>query len=129
MAWMSCYEVSVTVWFRASHAVRTPEGALEASHEHQWAVTAAFRARALNAAGFVIDFLALRAALDGVTEGLAGKDLNAICPPAASAERLAEHLAGKLAGRVGVPPHAVRVVEAPGCEAAYYPGGEPPALS
>jgi 6-pyruvoyl-tetrahydropterin synthase len=123
---MSVYEASAEAGFRAGHAVRAPDGSMEAAHEHDWRVTATFRAGTLNANGFVVDFLAVRSALERATGELAGRDLNAaIGPPGtgASAERVAEHLAGRLAELLDRRPHCVRVVEAPGCTAAFYPEG------
>ena len=120
---MSLYEASVAGRFSASHAVRMPDGTMEPAHAHDWRVTAVFRAERLNDDGFVVDFLAVNEALGAVTDELADADLNAMLgrSEGASAERVAEHLAGRLAERLGRAPHCVRVTEAPGCEAAYYP--------
>ena len=57
---MSTFEVSVSASFRARHAVATPSGPLEPPHEHDWRVEAVYRADALDADGFVVDFLAAR---------------------------------------------------------------------
>ena len=126
---MSVYEVTADAAFRATHSVRTPDGSMEAPHEHDWRVTAAFRSDRLDANGFVMDFLALREALARVTASLRERDLNVALGAAecgASAERLAESIAGRLAGELGREPHCVRVVEAPGCTAAFFPAGRSP---
>jgi len=126
---MAAYEASVSVCLSARHAVRAPDGAMEAPHAHAWRVTAVFRAGQLDANGFVIDFLVARKVLAEIGEALAGSDLNDLPSMAASgatAERLAEYLAGQLQHRLGRPAACVRVTEAPGCEAAFYPTGMSP---
>jgi 6-pyruvoyl-tetrahydropterin synthase len=124
---VSVYEVSADAAFRATHSVRRPDGSMESAHQHDWRVTAAFRSGALDADGFVMDFLALREALAKVTASLRQSDLNAALDAAdgASAERLAESIARRLAEELGREPHCVRVVEAPGCTAAFFPAGRP----
>ncbi len=123
---MPIYEATVEVRFAARHSVRLPGGAMEQPHEHDWRATATFRAEGLGEDGFVIDFLAVEAALREIVAGLAGKDLNDLVGgPAggASAERVAEYLARALERRLGRQVHCVRVTEAPGCTAAFYPRG------
>jgi len=123
---VSVYEVSADAAFSATHSVRQPDGSMEAPHQHDWRVTVAFRSGALDADGFVMDFLALREALAKVTASLRESDLNAALGAAeggASAERLAESIARRLAEELGREPHCVRVVEAPGCTAAFFPAG------
>ncbi len=119
---MSSYEVSVSASFAARHAVAMADGSMEQVHEHDWQVEAVFRAAALNADGFVVDFLAVREALDGALAKLAGTDLNAVLPAGASAEQVAAHIAAAMVGG-GDGLYCVRVGEAPGCKAAYYPDG------
>ena len=122
---MGTYETTVTGSFAARHAVRTPAGDLEEPHEHTWRVTAAFRADRLDDDGFVVDFIAARDALGRITGELAGSDLNesvaGSAPAGASAERVAEYIAAAIAAEGPARLHCVRVTEAPGCEAAYYP--------
>ncbi len=121
---MNIYEVSVSVRFSARHSVAMPDGTAEAPHGHDWRVTAAFRADRLDENGFVIDFLAARTALEEIVGELDGTDLNelpAMSGGSATAERLAEYMAGRLKGRLGRDVHCIRVTEAPGCSAAFYP--------
>ncbi len=98
---------------------------MESPHEHNWVVTASFRADGLDTDGFVVDFVTVRAALAEITGELEGADLNDLLPPdfAATAECLAEYLAGRLTERLDRDVHCVRVTEEAGCEAAYYPAG------
>jgi len=119
---MSTFEVSVSASFRARHAVATPSGPLEPPHEHDWRVEAVYRADALDADGFVVDFLAARDALDAALTPLTGADLNGALDAPASAERLAAFIAAALT-RHGLTPYRVAVEEAPGCRAAFYPAG------
>lgn len=112
--------------FVARHSVALPDGAAESPHEHEWCVSAAFRADCLDENGFVIDFAAVRALLVEITGEMEGKDLNDLLSGAeggATAERVAEYLAGRLSLRLGRDVHCLRVTEAPGCDAAFYPLG------
>lgn len=126
---MGTYEVSVKGEFGATHSVLLPDGSYESPHGHQWQVTAVFRSSRLDETmGVVIDFLEAEASLRAVTDELEGANLNAL--PAfsdgrASAERLAEYVANRLADRLGGDRRLYRlaVTEAPGCEAAFYPQG------
>jgi 6-pyruvoyltetrahydropterin/6-carboxytetrahydropterin synthase len=120
---MGTYEVTVTTHFMAVHAVAMPDGSMEPPHQHDWQVEAAFRADRLNRDGFVIDFLAVSAALANLAAELGGKDLNAVLPAPASAERVCQYLAERLRQALGQWPFRVRVTEAPLCGAAYYPNG------
>jgi len=124
---MPAYEVSVDYGFTARHALPLPTGGLEEPHTHDWRVTATYRADRLRPdTGVVVDFLDVRRALTAVCENLDGKDLNAL--PAfhgknVSAERVAEHIATVLIRRDGYEGilYRVKVTEATGCRAAYYP--------
>ncbi len=119
---MSTFEVSVSASFDGRHAVAMPDGSMEAPHEHDWRVEAVFRAHALDADGFVLDFLSARDALGAALSPLGGADLNAILGRPASAERVAEHIAATVGDRCGGL-YCLRIEEAPGCRAAFYPGG------
>ena len=109
---------------------------MEPSHAHEWQVRAAFRGAVLDpVTGVLIDFLAVKAALDALAGELEGTDLNAhaaFAASAPSAERVAEFLARRLAaalageGRL----YSLEVSEAPGCRAAFLcevdsPGARP----
>ncbi len=121
---MGTYEVMVSSRFSARHGVALPNGVMEEPHEHLWVVTAAFRADELDGNGFVVDFLKVRKALNEIVSELEGSDLNELLASGAggtTAECLAEYLAGKLSRRVGRDVYCVRVTEAPGCSAAFYP--------
>ncbi|MCK4624335.1 MAG: 6-carboxytetrahydropterin synthase [Phycisphaerae bacterium] len=120
---MGIYEVTVSAGFVARHSVALPGGTMEDPHGHDWQVTAAFRANQLDGDGFVVDFVAAKAALEKITAELEGADLNDLpdLGGSATAERVAEYLAGRLVERLGRDVHCVRVTEAAGCEAAFYP--------
>jgi 6-pyruvoyl-tetrahydropterin synthase len=126
---MSTYEVSVQGVFHAGHSVRLPDGSCEPPHEHDWQVTATFRANRLDETmGVVVDFLEVESSLQAVMAQLEGKDLNSLAAFSdgrPSAERVAEYVAKALAFRLGGDHRLYRlaVTEAPGCGAAYYPNG------
>ena len=124
---MSTYEVSVRVSFRAAHALPLGGGAMEESHQHTWETTATFRSDNIdNEMGVVIDFLAVRDAMEAIASRFEGADLNALEAFSAittSAENVAVHIARQLDRQLGPQATLYRlsVTEAPGCTAAYYP--------
>jgi 6-pyruvoyltetrahydropterin/6-carboxytetrahydropterin synthase len=117
------YEVSVQHRFTAAHAV-TMAGRREASHSHDWQVTAVVSREGLDADGILCDFEALQRRLEEIVRPLDGVDLNRTAPfdeVNPTAEHLARHIADTLAR--GLPDGAVvtsvSVTEAPGCTATY----------
>ncbi|MBI5724199.1 MAG: 6-carboxytetrahydropterin synthase [Planctomycetes bacterium] len=126
---MEIYEASVRAAFGARHAIRLADGSLEPSHEHLWEVQAAFRAERLDpATHVVIDFVEVKDALDRISAEFEGADLNSMHEFSAAsptAELVARMLAQKLLAvlSAGGMLYMVRVSEAPGCHAAYYPSG------
>ncbi len=120
------YEASVEGAFRARHALRLPDGSMERPHEHVWRVRAAFRSERLGkVSGMVIDFLDVDKAIKRIALELDGGDLNELevfSDARASAERVAEWLAGMLADALeqGDLLYSVNVTEAPGCQATYF---------
>jgi 6-pyruvoyl-tetrahydropterin synthase len=101
---------------------------MEDPHEHTWETTATFRSADVdNEMGVVIDFVAVREAMDAIASSLDGTDLNApdsLNLPTTSAENVARFFADELQHKLtgqGVL-YRLSVTEAPGCQAAYYPG-------
>ena len=129
MADPGIYEATVERSFTAVHAVALPEGSIEPPHRHQWNVTAAFRAERLDEPmGVVVDFLAADKALQRVLGELDGRDLSDLPQFAdgrCSAERVAEWIARSLLSSLSCGPllYRVRVTEAPGCTASFFPNG------
>ena len=123
------YEATVERSFTATHAVALPEGSIEPPHLHQWNVTAAFRSERLDEPmGVVVDFLAADNALQQILGELDGRDLSDLpqfTNGRGSAERVAEWIARSLLSRLscGNLLYRVRVTEAPGCAASFYPTG------
>jgi 6-pyruvoyl-tetrahydropterin synthase len=131
------YEITVDRSFTALHSLPLPTGEMEPKHDHHWHVTAGFRSNVLDEVmGVVIDFLAVDGALKAICHRLEGSDLNALPAFAdgkASAERVAQSLADtlrdSLAEHVGDPDSGrpwlafLRVTEAPGCAATFFPYG------
>ena len=120
------YELIVERNFKATHALRLYDGAMESVHEHDWRVVVTVSSAGLDAIDVVVDFHALEGWLDGVIEPMCGACLNelkafASCNP--SAERVAERVAMGLGEKMpeGVRLVSVAVTEAPGCVAVYRP--------
>lgn len=125
---MAIYEVKIESSFKASHAVRDGDGKFEPAHEHDWQVSAKFRSGKLNDAGMVVDFLVVKAAMDEIFAELKGINLNAIAglpTTGATAELLAREIAMRLSSALDdeATLYCVKVCEAPGCSAAFFPDG------
>jgi 6-pyruvoyltetrahydropterin/6-carboxytetrahydropterin synthase len=120
------YEVSVQATFSAAHRVRLPDGRLEPPHGHDWQVRISFRGEQLDAAGFLVDFVAAQRVLDDAVGRLHHTDLNE-CPTMKGLNPSAENVARVIYDLIGRDPglrpllSQVRVTEAPGCNATYGP--------
>lgn len=120
------FEVSVSDWFVATHRLPRGDGTLEPAHEHRWRVSVTFAGRELNSQGVLVDFAQLRHALREVLATLQQRSLNelgVLADRVPSAENIAAHVAGRLAGLngPGVRLRLVEVEEAPGCVARFLP--------
>jgi len=118
------FTVSVEMSFRASHQLTLPDGSKEATHRHNWSVTAAVAGEKLDNTGVVMDFHRLRAALGGIIAELDNLPLNEIAyfqRNNASAENVAKYIYDKLAARLpeGIELQGVKVGEEPGCWAKF----------
>ena len=97
---------------------------MEPAHEHDWLVTADVSSKKLDKMGVVISFQKLRAMLDEVVGDFNHTALDAIDyfqRNNSSAESVAKYIYERL--RVELPEsvklQSIRVVEEPGCSAAY----------
>ena len=124
---MSIYEISVDHTFTAGHALALSGSLREQAHRHTWRVTATFRSDKLTEQmGVVADFAEVTDALKNICSRLEGANLNDLeefSHGKPSAEYVAEYIAHALAGPngLGKMPFRVKVTEAPGCKAAFYP--------
>lgn len=118
------YEVRVESRFSAAHQVRMYDGELEAIHGHDWRVEAVFRGPVLDHIGILVDFVAVEAALNGITRRLHHTRLNdaeLLAGDNPTAELVARRIHDELAEKLpGTPLVGVCVHEAPGCIAAYF---------
>ncbi|MEM6755974.1 MAG: 6-carboxytetrahydropterin synthase [Planctomycetota bacterium] len=122
------YDITVERSFHATHALRLPDGSLEPVHPHDWPVRLTVAADTLDGMQCVMDFHRLEAALDAVLAALNQTHLNDVPPfdtPAwnPSAERVAEHIATRVASSIPAPARVVscQIGEAPGCYATFIP--------
>ncbi len=88
------FEVSVEQTFAAGHALRNYKGSCENVHGHNFKVQVTIEGQKLDDAGLLIDFLDLKASMQGVIAKLDHQFLNDIKPfdvlnP--SAENMAEY--------------------------------------
>ncbi|MGB0766627.1 MAG: 6-pyruvoyl trahydropterin synthase family protein [Phycisphaeraceae bacterium] len=129
------YEITVESVFAAAHAIRLPDGSLEPAHGHNWPVTLTVRADRLDDIETVCDFHLLQDLLDRALAPWQNNDLNRCEPFADAAGELkvnptAERVARAISDKVfpSLPESctlvSVRVGEAPGCTASYYPHRE-----
>ena len=119
------FELRIQRTFSAAHAI-VMAGVREPMHGHNWQVTVAVCADALDADGLLCDFHLLQNSLDEVIQPFNNRSLNETAPfdrlnP--TAELVARHIAEQVGARVpsGVRIKEVRVVEAPHCEACFAP--------
>lgn len=121
------YEIIVEGTFSATHSIRSADGSRENLHGHDWHVWVHLVTEELNATGTVADFEEVRARLQEVVgeldrsnlnehEWLEGLDPTAERVAGVIFRRMVEHTGW--GGRV----HGVRIGEARGCVAGYFPG-------
>ena len=117
--------ISVERHFLASHQLVLPDGSKEPVHEHDWVVTVDVGSEKLNNMGVVMDFKTLQAMIDKIIAGFSNMALERIDyfqQNNPSAENVAKYIYEEL--RMGLAEDIkllnVRVVEEPGCSAAYY---------
>jgi 6-pyruvoyltetrahydropterin/6-carboxytetrahydropterin synthase len=122
------YEVSCETTFNAMHQLVAGRRPLEPVHGHDWHVEAVAAGSDLDEAGMLIDFVALKQALDETAAALHHSNLNArpeLSGQSPSAEVVARYFFDEIRRRLGGQGRAlarVRVREAPGCSATYAQG-------
>jgi len=121
------YELTLRGEFCAAHAI-VMRGEREPVHGHNWRVTVTVAGAELDADGLLCDFHALEGTLRETLAPFQNADLNATAPFDATnptAEHVARHIGERVASELPAGVRLVRaaVTEAPGCEAAYVPGG------
>jgi 6-pyruvoyltetrahydropterin/6-carboxytetrahydropterin synthase len=129
------FEVAVQAEFSAAHAIRIG-ATLEPVHGHNWHITATIAGPSLDRNGLLLDFHLVEAHLREIAALYDNANLNELEPFRSTlnptAENVARHIADELARRLEdrLPPGAaitsVRITEAPGCAATYYPSARMP---
>ncbi len=119
------FELEVCRTFSAAHAIAI-QGQREPLHGHDWHVLVVIGATGLDGDGLACDFHLLEASLDAVLLPFRSRNLNDTPPfdrinP--TAEAVAQYIAQEMGVRIpdGVSVQSVRVTEAPGCAARYFP--------
>lgn len=122
------YLVTIKTEFAAAHQLRHYRGKCENLHGHNFKVEVVVRGRELDQAGMLVDFVELKAAVNGILEGLDHRNLNdlevfEVVNP--SAECIARYLHDELAKRLpaarAVEIDSVTVYETDRCAATYRP--------
>jgi len=108
------FEVSVEQTFAAGHALRNYKGSCENVHGHNFKVMVTIEGQKLDDTGLLIDFLDLKASMQGIIAKLDHQFLNDIAPfdvlnP--SAENMAEYFYNELARDVEANPVPVKIRE------------------
>ena len=126
------FQIELQSHFSAAHAI-TIGGVREPLHGHDWHVTAVIQARTLDDEGLLLDFHAVKHALDEILAAFHNRNLNEVAPFTElnpTAENVARYLASRLAAAVNrmggpLPPErqpklvSLRVTEAVGCAAIW----------
>ena len=118
------YEVLVEGGFTARHGVRLPDGNIEPLHTHDWGVTVRFAGRELDECGLLVNFDAVKSALNAVLARFEHTDLNqnpAMCGLNPTAEHVAKVIFEAMLQRWNGDERlrSVRVSEAPHAAAVY----------
>ena len=116
--------VTIQTNFTASHQLTLADGVKEPLHSHNWQLRTAVSSKELDKAGFVVDFVAMKAKIEGVTAPFEGKmldDLPCFEGRNASAENVAKYIFDALSPLI--PTHVkleyIEVMEAEGCWARF----------
>lgn len=72
------FTVVIESEFKASHAVKMPDGSIENAHSHDWKLKTAVVSEKLDEFGFAVEFGQLQSAIKRVTDKFEGKDLNSL---------------------------------------------------
>ena len=120
------YEVSVEISFSAKHQLRLGDEGPEPLHEHNWRVRVELEGEELGVEGLLVDFVKVKKLLGKIADKLRGRDLSEVAGLAErnpSAENVAHYFYEQLGGRFDgdVRLARVRVEEAGGCWASYWP--------
>jgi 6-pyruvoyltetrahydropterin/6-carboxytetrahydropterin synthase len=121
------FEISVEHTFAAGHALRQYKGKCENIHGHNYKVRVTIAGDKLNAAGLLMDFVDMRAAIKKCVETLDHRFLNDI-PPFDQSNPSAENIAKYVCDRIepetknqGLRVHSVTVWETDTTSATYRP--------
>jgi len=125
------YAIRLDRTVRARHAVKLPNGRLEAMHEHLWRICVTVGREELDGSGMVMDFGTLEQLVWQIVGPMTDRVLNEMDPfkgdradyPSPTAECVARWIGTTLCGQLpsDVRLCEVRVVEAPGCTAIFRP--------
>ena len=129
------FQLSVDREFCAAHAllIRGLVGGREPIHGHNFRLTVTLQGHTLDTDGLLLDFHALETLLDEIIRPLTNADLTtapALRGVNPTAELIAKHIADRVIDGLPAitPPGApaptlasVRLTEAPGCAAVYFP--------
>lgn len=86
------FEVTVEQKFAAGHSLRNYKGRCEKIHGHNWKVEVTITGEQLNSGGMLIDFLDLKAVMNGVIDRIDHEFLNEV-PPFDTVNPSAENIA------------------------------------
>lgn len=120
------FEISVKTHFSAAHHLVAYPGACVVHHGHNWDVEVFVRGEALDELGLLVDFKALKAAVEDVVSELDHSDLNTHAEFATenpTSERIARYLYRQLTSVVNTSRYGiarVTVHETPGSQASYW---------
>jgi 6-pyruvoyltetrahydropterin/6-carboxytetrahydropterin synthase len=116
--------VTIQTNFTASHQLALADGVKEPLHTHNWQVRTAVSSQKLDSAGFVVDFVDLKAKIESITALFEGKmidDMPCFKGRNASAENVAKYIFDALSPLIPaqVKLKYVEVMEAEGCWARF----------
>ena len=108
------FDVCVEQTFAAAHALRNYKGGCENIHGHNFKVRVSLQGEDLDQAGLLVDFLDVKALMDGVIGRLDHRFLNEVAPfdtVNPSAENIARYFFEEMSRGLTATPVPVRITE------------------
>ncbi len=119
------YKAILKSSFRASHAVKMPDGTVEKAHWHDWKLTSCFSRDSLDELGFVIEFGLCQEIINSATTTLANQNINELgifSPNYPTTELIAKYIFEQIATRLPsttIKLDYVELTEQPNCLVRY----------
>lgn len=119
------YSVIIKSSFKASHAVKMPDGTIEKPHWHDWKLASSFSRESLDELGFAIEFGHCQDIINSAIETLNNKNINELeifTQNYPTTELIAKFIFEQIATRLlgtGITLDHIELTEQPNCLVRY----------